>query len=552
MSKLNFDGRVFREPRVVSKLRIGLPPTANPEATNRVLVIGPSEGGLPVGDDKVYTFGNVSEAREVLRSGDALRAIGFIFNPSPTFRGAGEVDFIRSDTAVAASTTLSDGTGAALTITSVDKGTWNNLIQVTVAVSGAGRTITAKIPDLSIQSGADAALVGSVLTSASAKFKSRGARIGDYIYLGNGTAGSNIFTILTVDSETQVTLATAPTAGTGVTWNHFVYASTLTSETLNTNSDIAGWITANLGAVLTATVGTAVLPIAATKNLSGGTVTIGGTAEITSSLTLARDLDVQHIYVARACGAGAGELEFAGLVRGHILNDAEVPAIGFIGAGIGETSDQAVIYAATLNSARLVYCYQNVLEPTLDGLTTETLGGFMLAAKACGLAAGLPPEVPLTRKPINVLGLVPATGDSGLDKTKREKLLKAGVFHVFQQPGTNEFVVNQGISTLQKQDNLWDNSTSTSPEISLMRSADNLLYSLKKTADTAFIGSNASIGKATVENFTRSFLESQRGLLLIDWKNIVVTQSGDQWRVEFGFVPNYPVNYIIVIGTVIA
>jgi hypothetical protein len=266
---------------------------------------------------------------------------------------------------------------------------------------------------------------------------------------------------------------------------------------------------------------------------------------------LARTLNVQHIYVARACGGAGDELEFSGLVRGHILNNAEVPSIGYLGAGLDETVAQAITYAGSLNSAKLVYCTQSIIDSTLDGLSTEKIGGYFLAAKVCGLAAGLPPQTPLTRKEIDIRGIATVAADLPLDRTKRENLLAAGVLHVFQQPGTSTFVINQGITTIQKQDNLWDPATATSPEISLNRIANTLLYSLQKSAQNAFIGTTASIGRAVVENFVRSYLEDQRGLLITDWKNLVVTQVADQWQVTFGFIPNNPINYVLIVGTVI-
>lgn len=553
MSKVLFNGKVLREPRSATALRVGIPPVVNPGATNRVLVIGPSEGGLPVADSKVYTFTNASEAAQVLRSGDSLRAIGYIFNPSPAFGGASEVDFIRMDQATGSTLALSDGSGTALTLSSVDKGLWTNLIRVSVA-NGAvsGKVITIQVPTVAIQSGTDATVAGSVLTSNTARFKAKGARVGDFIYLGTSPANAQVFSISSVDSDTQVTLTGSPTVGTSITWQHFVYDRTQVSPDLLTNTDIVNWISDNCSDVLTAAVGTAVAPTnVSNKNMGSGTVTLGGTTEITNALAIARTLNVQHIYVARACGAGADELEFSGLVRGHLLNDAEVPAIGYIGAGVDESISTAITYAGTLNSAKLVYCTQSIIDTTIDGLSTEKLGGYFLAAKVCGLAAGLPPQTPLSRKEIDIKGISTLTADKPLDRTKRENLLKAGVLHVFQQPGTSTFVINQGITTIQKQDNLWDPATASSPEISLNRIANTLLYSLQASADSAFIGTTASLGKAVVENFVRSYLEDQRGLLITDWRNLVVTQSGDQWRVEFGFIPNNPINYVLIVGTVI-
>lgn len=523
-------------------------------------MVGSSNGGLPYSDNKVYTFNSASEAKAVLRDGESLRAIGMIFNPGPAFAGAAQVDFIRWDLATAGTLLVSDGSGTAMTLTTVDKGEWVNRLLVQVATSGGGRQLTFKIPDVSIQKGADATIAGAVLTSASALFKTKGARVGDFISLSASPANANIFVILSVDSETQVTLATSPTAGASQTWNHFTYSRTIVSDVLLSNPSIIAWINANIPDVFTAVQGTNVLPANTTGNglnVSSGSVTAGGLSDLVSSLVLARPLNVQHLYVARACGNDTGlqELDFAGTLIGHINNFATVPAIAYVGGAATKQavtgSFPAVSYAQSVNSARIVYAYQTVIESTVDGLSTENLGGYYLAARLCGLAAGLLPQTPLTRKPVTIRGIVAPVSEPTLDIAARENLLKNGICHVFAQPGTSTFIVNQGLSTLQKNDTIWDSTTSTSSEISLMRVTDALLYNMRVSADAAFIGGNASIGKAAVENFARSYLESTTGLLITDWRNLVVTQVADQWRIEFGFIPSNPTNYVLIVGTVI-
>jgi hypothetical protein len=571
LSRILFNGKVLREPRAASRLRVGLPPTVNPNSTNRVLVIGSADGGLPVADQKVYTFNNILEATAVLRGGDSLRSIDMIFNPSSEFAGAGQVDFIRSDDATAGTLNLKDTAGSpvnTILLTSVDKGTWVNGIQVSVATSSSDRKVTVKIPSPVIQSGADGVLTNVASTyfleSATAKFITKGARIGDAIAMSGQTDTSlGVFTIKAIVSETKVQLTEtpAPTTGATLTWSHFVYGRTLTSpvltqsgDTSNPNQNIINWLNTNFSDVLTASqvaAGIFVAATAAARNLTGGTVSNQTTTgNITLALALARDLNVQHIYTAKACGTQGGETDFAGLISGHILNDAEVPAIGYVGGTTDLTMTNAITYAGAINNGKMMYCYQTVLESTVDGLSTEYLGGYFLSARICGLVAGLPPQTPATRKSVNIRGIKVITADGKLDRAKRELLLAAGICHVFQQPGTTPFVVNQDVTTLQKQDSLWDASTATASVAQLNRISDNLLYNLKASADKAFIGS-AGIPKSVVENFVRSYLESERGNLIVDWRNIVVSQVLDTWDIGFSFIPSYATDYITITGVVV-
>lgn len=569
MSRISFNGKVLREPRAASRLQIGLPPSVNPNATNRVLVIGSSSGGLAVADQHVYTFNSALEAAAVLRSGDSLRAIGMIFNPSSDFPGAAQVDFIRADDVTAGTATLVDGSaGNTLLFTSVDKGVWVNGIQVSVAADiTVNRKLTVKINSPHIQTGTDAVLTSSsgyFIESATALFITKGARIGDSISIsGQVLPHQGVFTIKAIISETKVQITETPnaTTGTGLTWYHFVYGRVLTSpsiaqngDTSNPNQGLINWVAANFSDVLVASqvaAGAWVGATTAPQNLTGGTVANQTTTtNITAALTLANDLNVQHIYVAKACGTQGGETDFAGLISGHILNDAEVPAIGYVGGTTSLSIANALTYAGVINNGKMAYCYQTVIESTIDGLSTEVLGAYFLAARICGLEAGLLPQTPATRKSVAIRGIQINPTDGKLTRALREQLLAGGVLHVFQMPGTTPFIVNQDVTTLQKQDALWDPTTATASVIQLNRITDNLLYSLKSSADNAFIGS-VGIPKSVVENYVRSYLQSNVGELIADYRNIIVTQVADTWNIGFSFIPSYSVSYILVTGIIV-
>lgn len=564
MSRVLFGGKALREPTAASRLRIGVQPAVNPNATNRVAVIGPSEGGLP---QTVYTFSSFAEARDVLRSGDSLRAINFIFNPSPAYGGAAQVDFIRADQATAASKNIVDATGGtpktAFSVTSVDKGTWVNGIMVQVAAQSTNRTVTVKVPGATVQSGIDGVgtVSGSVFTSASAKFISRGAGTGDLIVVRNsGATTVTVYTIATVVSETDVTVSETVTAGTALIWDHMKAPVSRVSPTLaatggttNVNANIVNWINTYCSDVVTAALvdADATLVAATTGNnpLTGGTVTAMTLTDIENALVLLQPRAINHLYVAKACGTdnSAGEINFAGSLAGHILNNAEIPALAYIGAAKDKTAANAITFAGTLNSGRLVYTHQTVFDASVDGLSTEEVPGYLLAAKVAGLAAGLETQTPLTRKQLNLLGIK----GGNPSKATRESLLAAGVLHVFQPVGTNTFVINQGVTTLQKNDELWDAATAQSSEISLMRIVDAILTDLRKSAASTFIGQTSTLAKPVVEHFAQSYLQSKVGSLLQSYAGVTVTQQQDKWFIELGIVPAYPINFVLITGTVI-
>lgn len=638
MSRVLFNGKLLREPGSATQLRVGVQPAVNPNATNRVAVIGEADGGLT---SSCYTFNNYFEALNVLRGGDSLKAVASIFNPSPSFGGAAQVDFIRAQTATVATKNFMDaGAKVAFSVTSLDKGAWTNGIQLALSVpsakAGAGtvtvastsltfsgsqdgvlnvgdtvtvganpytisartsgtvwvisggqtattqpwtyvnvanRAVTVKIPNPPIQSGSDGAVtvITRAFESASAKFISRGAKVGDTILVrDSGATAVVLYTIESIVSETKVILVETPSAlPTPHVWEHIVYGRTNVSTELAAfgsatavNQNIVTWINANLGDVVVAALGVSdalIASVVAATPLTGGTVTAMTTGDITSALTILRTRQVNHLYVARACGSDstlvngrAKELNFAGLVRGHLLNDAETPAIGYLGAAADKSVDEAIIYAGTLNSGRLVYCFQTAIDAAMDGLGTEEVPGYILAAKVAGLAAGVSPEVPLTRKSVAVLGLKDLPQSAQLDKPTRERLLAAGILHVYRPSGSNTFVINQGVTTLQANDNLWDVASGSSSELSLVRIADTVLNDIKLSAASTFVGNTATFAKPVIEHFVTSYLQSQVGTLLSSYQNVVVTQNQDKWYVQFGLIPNYPINYVLITGTILA
>jgi hypothetical protein len=560
MSRVLFGGKALREPTAASQLRIGVQPSVNPNPTNRVAVIGPSEGGVP---NQVYTFSSFAAAKDVLRGGDSLRAISYIFNPSPTFPGASQVDFVRADAAVGSARQLSDGAGTpklAIRVSSVDSGKWTNGILVKVEASAANRVVTLKVPSPAFQGGADgvATTVSSnhFFSSPSAKFLSRGTRQNDVILLANGT----MYVVDSVVSETQVKIAGAVTPASALSWEHVRYNRTQRSPELapvagteGVNTNVVEWINTNAGDVVTAEllVSDAGM-VAATGGdlpLTGGTTGVMTNSELVSALQEIRDLEVTHIYVAKACEAGNS---FAGTLLNHIQNEATMPALGYVGAPADTTVENALAFAGTLNSGRLVYTMQTVFDSALDGLGVEEVPGYLLAAKVAGLAAGLPAQTPLTRKPVSVLGVKPLPAGKVLDRETRESMLKAGILHLFQPVGSATFVVNQGVTTLQKNDEPWDASSASSSEISLMRITDTILTDLRLSAAATFIGASSTLAKPVVVHFVQSYLESQVGNLIQDYSSITVTQTQDKWFVQFGIAPAYPINFILITGTVIA
>ena len=328
MSRVLFGNKVLREPGAASQLRIGVAPSVNPNGTNRVAVLGPSDGGIP---GQVYTFNSFLDARQVLRNGDALLAIANVFNPSPIYGGASQVTFVRTSQPTTSQLSLKDaGALVGVALTSVDSGPWTAGIQVTVAagiIAGTSRILTVKVPSPTIQGAADGVLTNPGATtqfdSPSALFITKGARVGDAISLSAQTnASAAIFTIKQVVSETTLILneVALPLTGNSITWSHFSYDRTQVSPelppvagTVNVNANMVSWINTFCGDVLVAAISNPAAAILAVvsiaNNMTGGTDTAMVNQDVTNALALIQTVPVSHITIARACGTGGTELD---------------------------------------------------------------------------------------------------------------------------------------------------------------------------------------------------------------------------------------------------
>lgn len=144
MSQIRFGGKLYREPQAASLFKVGQPPKSNPLATGRVMVIGESEGGLGINQNAVYWFGDYDEAKEVLRSGVALRLIDYMFSPSPNQDGASAVGFVRAQNCTTSSLILKDGSANdVLKLESLDAGLYTTQIKAKVeAGTNKGKKLT--------------------------------------------------------------------------------------------------------------------------------------------------------------------------------------------------------------------------------------------------------------------------------------------------------------------------------------------------------------------------------------------------------------------------
>ena len=573
MSQIKFNGKILREPQAASRMVVGIPPKANPLATGRVIVLGTSEGGEP---NKVLWFSDKSEAKEVLRSGDALREIGYIFNPSPQHDGAPAVGFIRSQVAVQGSLTK-----GSIKFTAKDYGLWTNVIKIKVENGTAGSTtskVTINYVDkfeiadnlghaLSIQSVTPQAFVEVYYWNGTTKI------IGKISDGEQPPAFTEVFSFdFSLDAYNTISKvakaindvadwscsinANAP-AGAGALDSSCldVQGSTgCTSQTdlaaypymvqlwVNTNSE---YVTASIE-----TAGTKIINTTGYEFLAGGSASDWDVTTIGNALTAIREENCQVVFIDSTSAAHHA------LVDAHCRNDAENERIAVFGGDNKATKalalSDAIDKAKVLNSARSILVACGISDFTVDGSGTEAISPKYFAAKITGLIAGLPVQEPLTHKVFSCTGI-----QYNFTKAEREQLINAGVLAPRYYEGLG-FIVNQGVNTLQNNLNLWDGSTNSSPEISLTRASDQVSKELRVAADKQFIGGTVGIGHDNVVAFVENFLnekeadgiiagnDSDPNNVLPSWENVIATRLDDGWHVKYSVRFNNPFNFFLI------
>lgn len=237
----------------------------------------------------------------------------------------------------------------------------------------------------------------------------------------------------------------------------------------------------------------------------------------------------------------------------HIANDAEFAKLVVIGGGHdasefkGDTGSLGI--AKYFDSSKLICVHGGINVAGFSGGLKE-LPSIYHAALFLGRTAGLEPQVPSTWKDINIISPV-----HELSKKERELALMGGVVHQRYVDGKG-WVINQSINTLQRNEQLFLTS-GDSYEVSIERIRMQLNKELILNSRVIFIGGNLNTASAEdVKTFTEGYLYSRTARpnldnLIISFRDVKVTLSGDAWKIDYGFVPNSPINKMFFTGVML-
>lgn len=286
------------------------------------------------------------------------------------------------------------------------------------------------------------------------------------------------------------------------------------------------------------------------QKLTGGTTTYSS-ADFDEVLDNITEED-NSFFLMDIWGASAKNAKNTKLLS-HIANDAEFEKFIVVGGGYGKFdfkgSDGSIGIAKHFDSAKAIVVHGGVKVSGPSGGTIDKASVYH-AAEYLGRTAGLEPQVPSTWKDLDINSPI-----HELSKKERELALMGGVVHQRFVDGKG-WIINQSINTLQRNEQLFL-ANGDSYEVSIERIRAQLNKELILNSRITFVGGNLNTASAEdVKLFVEGYLYNRTARpnldnLIISFRDVKVTLVGDSWKIEYGFVPNSPINKLFFTGTML-
>lgn len=564
-----FNSKLYIEPGADVVVDFDSQPQVSALSTSTCLVFAEATNGLDYSDKKIYQFSRLADAKSVLKGGPAIGLLSCIFNPSSnsSIPGASTVYFVRTNKGTNAKFQFSSG--------SVKK-TQRYAIVTIASATPVGRVGF----NLSINGSAKKSFVVDITSTLSDALNTLVAKVNETNGVLATLSGTTVV-LTAVDNGVDFTIsdaltpgnATAETSTTQAYSPEFIDALTIYTKDKGQNIDysiklsgsLCSFYSGNNLLLMVSGISTAqqlsdaitkspVLSRVFTTQVTDGDAQLLGTggivpfkvfddvattpASFADALTLTEDLNKAVVF------AGFEDEAYHTLLKNYVNNESTYGCIGFVGGPLGMTPTEVLARANNLNTEKIVECYPGpILNFTGESVTYPPV---YFAAICAGLACGLEPQTPLTRKTVNVLGFEDIDFEGNSQQSVRESLIDGGVLFGRYLDGTG-YVVNKGINTIQGQNNRQllgtDNQTH---EISIARIRIQIQKEFKVSADKTFPGTTRlSPGKTQVENFCTNYFNSLTGTYTTGWdsSSLSVRLDKDAWLVTARLYVNSPVNY---------
>lgn len=545
-----FNGKNRILPGVYTEIKSGIENPPRSASYGKLLMIdtgnfGATFGGgagingtLEKGDDAIYVLSTMREYRSFVKGGLAwLLGQPLFFPDGFSSQGVSEVDYVRACTTVPAEITFQFGDQASDDDSSVDGGT------VVVQIRNEG-------------------IIGNGLLTGNVLYKGYAAkmRVGindtnkfivDF-YLGtykgvdtdgdpyDGVAAADTVPILLVSSKEFRSVTELVTwMQTDATFNYYFKLK---------NSSVSG------SGIIDAT---DLLAYSSYTVASGGTETYG-TADLDEVLDLITNYDYSYVlcddWGDNAMSANNGK------ILAHIVEEAKYEKFMIVGGGRDALkftqANGSIPIAQYYNTDRVTVVHSGVKIPSIISATGfKEYDSIYHAAAVVGRQLGLPPQVPVTFKGLNIAGLL-----HSLKEKEKELCLLEGVLCTHWDSEVGRFVIVQGVNTLQRNDN-FINEDASSFSMQIKRIIAHANKTIQINARVQLFNSENGVNRFTaskqvVKDWAKKQLKAltvstTEDNLFLSFRNVEVTATEDNLYLSYGAVPNGEITKLFVTGTLL-
>jgi hypothetical protein len=244
----------------------------------------------------------------------------------------------------------------------------------------------------------------------------------------------------------------------------------------------------------------------------------------------------------------------------HIETDAKYDKYLVYGGGKDKTewtaADGSIPQAVYFNTNKVIVVHGDCLKASVKAATGfRRWPTIVKAAYVLGRICGLQPQVPVTFKAIGIEGEV-----HKLTEADRERALDSGVLATYFDTDFNNFIVLQGINTMQSNTNVFQ-ADGTSFNLQAERIKAQLNKDIVINAKIQLLGQPNGVNRNTlsanyVKNWTETFLETKKVTasqdnLIIDYQDVIVTKDQDTYNVQYSFILNGEITKLFYTGVVI-
>jgi hypothetical protein len=311
------------------------------------------------------------------------------------------------------------------------------------------------------------------------------------------------------------------------------------------------------------TLGSGVIDAVDLANYSSYTAFSSGTESYsTADLNAVLDYVTEDDYSFVLCdGYGDSAMNANnGLIVAHLVSEAKYEKFAIIGGGKDSLkftqTNGSIPIAQYYDSDRVVVVHSGVKIPSnISGTGYKEYDSIYHAAAVAGRICGLPPQVPVTFKGLNIAGVL-----HPLKIKEQELCLLEGVLCTTYHQEVGRFVIVQGVNSLQRNTYLInEDATSFSIQVKRIIAQANktLMINARQTLFNTETGANRyTLSEQVVKDWAKRQLKALTVTttddnLFLTFRNVEVETSEDNIYLRYAAVPNSEVNKLLITGTLL-